>query len=237
MWNWIKSLFRKKKKPRTPQVVVRPIEDEVRDTGEERSKLVGIDIYWRDVVKDWRELAKHIDFMFIKATEGDWRDDPKFKEFRATAKKVGIPCGFYHFYRSNKSPEEQAKDLIRVVGRIEKGELPVVCDWETEDDKRDGNDASEVKRFLDIIEAHFEVTPIIYSGSYFIKSQKLSQDWSRYPLWVAHYTNASSPRLPTPWSRYTFWQNTDVAIVKGMGKKCDHNYFNGTKADLQRFIK
>lgn len=230
---FLPCLFKKKRKP----VVVLPRVVEEINTGSPRSKLVGIDIYWRDVVSDWTELAKHIDFMFIKATEGDWRDDPKFKEFRATAKKVGIPCGFYHFYRSDKSPKEQAKDLIRVVGQIEKGELPIVCDWETEDDKWDGDDANEVMEFLNIIEKHFEVKPIIYSGSHFMKKKNLHQIWTQYPLWVAHYTSAPAPRMPAPWTRYTFWQNSSTAIVKGMGKPCDHNYFNGTVNDLQEFIK
>lgn len=236
MWKWFISLFKKKKKP---VIIVRPIEEVERElpVPDSRTKLVGIDIYWRDVIKDWTVLAKHIDFMFIKATEGDWRDDPKFKEYRRTAKRLGIPCGFYHFYRSNKSPEEQAKDLIRVVGQIETGELPIVCDWETEDDPRDGNDVSEVAKFLAIIEDHFGVTPIIYSGSSFIKGKKLPKAWTRYPLWVAHYTNAPAPRMPAPWQRYTFWQNSSTAIVAGMGKKVDHNYFNGSRADLQEFIK
>lgn len=228
----------RKKKPKTP-VIVRPIEEveeEMQDQPTGR-KLVGIDIYWRDVISDWSVLAKHIDFMFIKATEGDWRDDPDFTEHRALAKANRIPCGFYHFYRSNKSPESQARDLIRVVGSISNGELPVVCDWETEDDPRDGNDASEVKRFLDIIEAHFKVTPIIYSGSSFIKNKNLSADWTRYPLWVAHYTTADRLRIPKPWSNYTFWQNSSTAIVDGMGKKVDHNYFYGSKTQLVRLMK
>lgn len=198
--------------------------------------LVGIDIFWRDQISDWKLLAGKIDYMFIKSTEGDFRDDPKFTEFRNKAKENGIPCGAYHFYRSNKSPEEQAKDFIRVVGQINPGELPPVCDWETEDDLEDGKDIEEVQKFLNIIEAHFGVTPIIYSGSYFASDKQLPKSFARYPLWLAHYTKGN-PRIPKPWEKYCFWQITDKAQVAGVKNPCDCNYFLGTREDLSNLCK
>lgn len=37
---------------------------------------------------------------------------------RTNAQAFGIPCGSYHFYRSNKDPVEQANDFIRKVGQV-----------------------------------------------------------------------------------------------------------------------
>lgn len=219
---WLKNLF-KRKKP-------------AMQTNQERKYIEGIDIYHGDIITDWSLLAQNIDFIFIKATEGDWRDDPKFKEYRVKAQLHKIPCGHYHFYRSNKNPLEQAKDVIRVVGQLNAGELPIVCDWETEDDPADGNDISEVQIFLDAIEKHFKCTPIIYSGSSFAQSKKLPASFKKYPLWLAHYTKGT-PKVPSPWSAYTFWQNTDVGIVAGVKKPCDHNFFNGTKEELIKLCK
>lgn len=198
--------------------------------------VTGIDIYHGDVITSWTDLRKEIDFIFIKATEGDWRTDPKFISHRQSAKDAGIPCGHYHFYRSNKSAKEQAADFIKVVGTIYPGELPPVCDWETEDDPADGKDISEVQEFLDIIEKHFGMTPIIYSGSSFANDKKLPASFKRYPLWVAHYTKGA-PKIPGPWPSFTFWQNTDKAKVKGVKNPCDFNFFNGSIEDLKNLCK
>lgn len=216
---WLKNLFKKRK------VIM-----------SERKYVEGIDIYHGDDIVDWVALSKAIDFMFIKCTEGDYRVDPDFKMYREKAQQHKIMCGFYHFYRSNKDPIEQANDVIRVVGQLNVGDLPIVCDWETEDDPTDGNDISEVQKFLDAIEAHFKCVPIIYSGSSFASEKKLPASFTKYPLWVAHYTK-STPKIPRPWSTYTFWQNTDKAIVAGVKKPCDHNFFNGTKEELIKLCK
>lgn len=232
MIKWILNLFKKKDEVKQEA----PVQTPPPPINNAHKILVGIDIFWRDQITDWKLLASKIDYMFIKATEGDFRDDPKFVEFRKNAAENGIKCGHYHFYRSNKSPEEQAKDFIRVVGQINPGELPPVCDWETEDDPEDGKDIDEIQKFLDIIEAHFGVTPIIYSGSYFISDKELPKYFTRYPLWLAHYTKGN-PRIPKPWENYLFWQITDKAQVAGVKNPCDCNYFRGTREDLLNLCK
>lgn len=199
-------------------------------------KIIGIDIYHGDIITDWAKLAKAVNFIIIKCTEGDWRDDPKFKEYRQKAKENGIICGHYHFYRSNKDPIEQAKDFCRHVEKLEVGDLPPVCDWETEDDPKDGDDANEVQVYLDEVEKKLGMVPMIYSGSSFIGEKKLPVKFTKYILWLAHYTKGD-PKIPSPWKRYTFWQNTDKAIVNGVKNPCDFNYFNGTLDELKGLCK
>lgn len=236
-WQKLLNVF-KKKKVELPKVES-PKEDPVEASKVEkveRKYIVGIDIYHGDIISDWELLSKEIDFIFIKASEGDYRNDPKFKEYREMAKKYGIPCGHYHFYRSNKDPIDQANVFIKNIGDLQVGELPPVCDWETEDDPNDGADINEVQKFLDYVESKLKLTPIIYSGSSFANDKKLPKSFSKYPLWLAHYTK-SSPKVPSPWGFWTFWQNTDKAIVKGVKKPCDFNYFNGTKEELLNMLK
>ena len=201
-----------------------------------RKYVVGIDIYHGDIISNWNELKKNIDFIFIKATEGDYRNDPKFGEHRKNANDLGIPCGHYHFYRSNKDAIEQAKDFVSAIGTLYHNELPPVCDWETEDDPADGNDMAEVQKFLDYVESKLGVTPIIYSGSSFAAEKKLPKSFTKYPLWLAHYTK-SSPKVPAPWEKWTFWQNTDSAKVPGVKKPCDYNFFNGSLDELKKLCK
>lgn len=203
-----------------------------------KAVISGIDIYHGDNVLDWDALSKSVDFIIIKASEGDWRDDPEMKAYRELAAKHKIPCGFYHFYRSNKDPKAQADDFIRMVGKIQPGEIKhVFCDWETEDDPNDGADIDEVEKFLSIVENHFGFVPAIYGGTAFLKEQNIPARFNRYPLWVAHYTSLPAPRIPAPWDKCMIWQYTDSATVKGMGNKCDHNRFNTVDFNFADIIR
>lgn len=202
----------------------------------EKKYVTGIDIYHGDIITDWELLSKNIDFIFLKCTEGDFRNDPKFGEYRYQAHEHGIICGFYHFYRSNKDPIAQAQKFCSSIGSLHANELPPVCDWETEDDPKDGNDVTEIRVYLDSVEQYSGMKPIIYTGSSFAQDKNLTKEFSDYPLWVAHYTK-NSPKIPKPWLKWTFWQSTDKAVVPGMKNKCDFNYFNGSLDELKSLCK
>ena len=69
-----------------------------------------------------------VSFVFIKATEGSSMKDKHFKMHWKSAKKSGIRRGAYHFFRSSKDPELQAKSFIRTVGKLDESDLPPVLD-------------------------------------------------------------------------------------------------------------
>jgi len=199
------------------------------------NQLTGIDVYHGDRITDWDRLKRSIDFMYIKATEGDNFSDAKYKWHRDNAQRVGIPCGSYHFYRSNKDPNEQAKDFIAMVNDLRVGELFPILDWETDDDPKDGPDIGEAQIFLDILEKRYGHVPFIYGGYYFLKDKKLPASFVKYPLIVPRYGKPAM--IPSPWTKLTIWQDNDKAPVSGIANRCDHNIFYGTLEDLKGYMK
>jgi len=199
--------------------------------------VVGVDIYWGDNVTDWKKLAEVADFVIIKASEHTSRKDPKFDEYRRKAKEVGLLVGFYHFFRTNKDPIQQANWFCDIIGKMQVGELCIVCDYETEDDSGDGFDILEVEKFNLQLEKRLGMIPWLYSGHILKQSgtaYKVPARMVRYPLWLAHYTSASRPVVPAPWTKETVWQWTESANIPGISnpKGTDFNRFQGTYQDL-----
>lgn len=244
--NWFTNLFKKPVAKPAPPITppignippIVPIDVPTSGlTPEPEKKVYGIDIYHGDIINSWQELAKSIDFIFLKATEGASIQDSQLNDYRYMAKDAGITTGFYHFYRSNRDPIVQAKSFLQKIGSLYPGDLPPVLDWETEDDTADGPDIEEIRLWLDYVEGKLGVTPIIYSGSSFIGDKKLPPSFRRYPFWVAHYTKKDSPKVPFPWKDFTFWQKTDSQIVSGVKNPCDYNVFNGSLDQLKALCK
>ena len=46
---------------------------------------------------------------------------------------------------------------------------------------------------------------------------------SRLPLWVANYTNAEQPMLPSGWSTWTYWQYSSTGRINGYDGDIDLN--------------
>lgn len=79
-------------------------------------------------------LAKDIrpvSFVFIKATEGVSMVDKDFKRNWQDAGRSGLRRGAYHFFRSSKDGEAQARLFIKTVGDLRFKDLPPVLDIET----------------------------------------------------------------------------------------------------------
>lgn len=194
-----------------------------------RKQLTGIDIYHGDGTIPWSTLT-NVDFVFHKATEGSTHVDSAFEKNREAAKKQGIPFGAYHFFKSTSPPESQALNFLKVIGDIRIGELPPVLDWED----RAITDVKMGAIFLDIVEKETGVMPILYCGASFGAELNFPARFSRYPLWLAHYTvGGKPPKVPSPWSDYTFWQFCEADD----NHEYDTNYFNGGIAELEKLMK
>ncbi len=96
----------------------------------------GIDISHHQGEIDWAKLAANqldgapLQFVFIKATEGETLADNRFAHNFHQAREHGMVRGAYHFYTPSVAPEVQANHFIRRV-RLEEGDLPPVLDIET----------------------------------------------------------------------------------------------------------
>jgi lysozyme len=196
------------------------------------NKAIGFDVSEYQSEIDW-EQTYHIDeafelsFVFIRSTAGKDKIDSKFKENWKAAKERQLIRGAYHYYRPNENSIEQAENFIKTV-RLQKGDLPPVLDIEKLP-KSQSIDSLKVglRRWLNKIEKHYKVKPIIYSGeSYY--TDFLKEEFSEYPLWIANY-NFWRNDLESDWQ---FWQFTEKAQIEGIKGMVDVNIFNGDKNKL-----
>ena len=198
-------------------------------------KVHGIDVSHHQGEIDWRavkstEKQEHpIRFVFMKATEGGDYKDRRFDENFRRAGEVGLVRGAYHFYNPNTDPIRQADFFISQV-RLKRGDLAPVLDIE----RKPRNKAqlqADLKKFLDRLELHYGVKPIIYT-SYKYKTRYLDvPEFDAYPFWIAHYyVNMLSYS-----GAWHFWQHTDYGIVPGIEGNVDLNVFNGSMEELKAY--
>ncbi|MGL5273621.1 MAG: glycoside hydrolase family 25 protein [Phocaeicola sp.] len=193
----------------------------------------GIDISHHQGDINWQELsfAKNgpfpVEFIFLKASEGGDFNDRIFKNSFDSAKVHGFIRGAYHFYNPKTDPIQQADLFIRTV-TLEPGDLPPVLDIEVK-----GKDQNKLRRdlkiWLDRVERHYGVKPILYTG-YKYKMRHLNDSiFNSYPYWIAHYY-VDSVRYEGKWN---FWQHTDVGTLPGIKERVDLNVFNGSLEQLK----
>lgn len=193
----------------------------------------GIDVSHYQGNIDWQRLTQTrqsqfpIHFIFMKASEGGDYGDRVFQANFDSAKAYGFICGAYHFYNPKTDPVRQADFFINSV-KLDTGDLPPVLDIE----KR-GDDARTLRRdlkiWLDKIERHYKVKPILYT-SYKFKTRYLNDSiFDSYPYWIAHYY-VDSVEYKGNWK---FWQHTDVGTLPGIREKVDLNIFNGSLEELK----
>jgi lysozyme len=162
---------------------------------------------------------RNVSYVFIKATEGNSFKDKYFKKHWKNAGKCGIRRGAYHFFRSSKDAETQARHFIRTVGELSADDLPPVldietihkgCSYKTLNDK--------ALTWLKTVENHYGIKPIVYSSASFINDILCKEIKENYPIWVAHY-GAPAPRC----ARWHIWQFADDAVVYGIDGYVDLN--------------
>ena len=100
--------------------------------GRRMARMVdGIDISHFQRVVDWTAVAASgIQFCFIKATEGAGNIDPRFVQNWKSAGDAGLVRGAYHFFHPADAAIAQANSFLRMVGRLEPGDLPPALDLE-----------------------------------------------------------------------------------------------------------
>ena len=200
-----------------------------------KGKAIGLDVSEYQGEIDWT-LVKNIEnnypleFVLIRATAGNDREDIQFRKNWLAAKKRKMIRGAYHYYRPNENSLEQARIFIKTV-QLQKGDLPPVLDIEKLPKEQSLASLKKgLKRWLKAVEAHYKVKPIIYTGEKYY-DDFLKEDFSEYLFWIANY-NFYREKIGEDW---LFWQFTEKASVSGIKGNVDVNIYNGDVEQL-RFI-
>jgi lysozyme len=197
----------------------------------------GIDVSKYQQMINWESVKEmqvedvQIGFAFIKATEGNTNVDKWFKRNWRKAKQTELTRGAYHFFLATKSGKAQAENFISRVD-LEPGDLPPVLDVEQTYGVSDVMLKKRVKEWLETVEAHYGVQPIIYTNVEFYR-RHLGDEFDDYPLWVAHYLQKRRPRIHRDWH---FWQHSETGRVNGIASRVDFNVFNGDSTDFYKIL-
>lgn len=195
-------------------------------------KAVGIDVSEFQGEIDWDLVATieeeyPIEFVVIRATAGKDKADEQFKANWLGAKRRNIIRGAYHYYRPNENSLEQAKLFIKTV-HLQKGDLPPILDIEKLPKEQSlANLKLGLRRWLNAVEAHYKVKPIIYTGEKYY-DDFLKDEFSDYLFWIANY-NFYREKMDDHW---LFWQFTEKASITGIKGNVDVDIFNGDSEQL-----
>ena len=199
-------------------------------------EIHGIDVSHHQGRIDWDKLKDQglidkfpVRFVMIKATEGASRVDENFKDNFHQARENGFTRGAYHFYSVYSPAKKQAEFFIKNV-KLENGDLPPVLDVEHKPkNQSDEEFVASVREWLDIVEEHYGVKPIIYTY-YKFKTRYLNDSvFDSYPYWIAHYYVDKVEYGP-----WKFWQHTDAGRLPGIKGQVDFNIYNGSYYDLRK---
>lgn len=198
-----------------------------------KGKVIGIDVSEFQGKVDWDDIEileeKYpVQFVFIRATAGNDRVDRQFKKNWDGAKENKIIRGAYHYYRPNENSIEQANLFIKTV-KLQKGDLPPVLDIERLPKNQPLDSLKKgLKRWLNKVETHYQVRPIIYTGERYY-SDFLKEEFGEYLFWIANY-NFYREKIEDDW---LFWQFTEKASLPGIKNRMDVNIYNGDLQQLQ----
>lgn len=193
----------------------------------------GVDVSWHQDAIDWRALAADdVAFAYIKATEGGDHVDPRFEFNWNEAGAAGLYRGAYHFFTLCQPGARQAANFIAVVPRAP-GALPAALDLEHMGPCRQGptmpDVMAEARVWLDRVEAHYGVRPIVYTTRQFHDAHLTQMTGERF--WIRSIATPPSFRKQD----WIIWQHHNRGHKDGVAGPIDLNAFRGDTAALAAF--
>ncbi len=199
-------------------------DDELQDVNVITDKRIyGIDISHYQPVVRWDKLYVAVDssytyndtiekqigvipvsFVFLKATEGGQYVDSEYKKHCDWAERFGIPHGAYHFYNHREATIQQQISNFTNHVKLQKGDLLPVLDIEIF-----GVPTDSLLTWVDAVEKHYGVKPIIYANERISQSYIDNTKLKDYTLWHARYG-----RVPT--RPFHIHQYSETGHIKGI---------------------
>lgn len=186
----------------------------------------GIDVSAYQGRIDYRLVKESgIDVVYIKASEGDYLEDPEFRNNYEGARENGLNIGFYHFVRARN--EEEAIREAEFFARVISGTTPncrLAMDFEVFGNLTDYEINNISKVFLERTRELTNKEMVIYSNTYDATSIFSYELASRYPLWVAQY-GVSTPNDNGKWENWVGFQYWDRGRIDGINGDVDLDRF------------
>lgn len=208
---------------------------QINNPSKKKYPVRGVDVsaYQGDI--DWQILSnQEIDFAYIKATEGSSFVDGKFSYNWSEASKTKLRVGAYHFFSLESLGETQVENFIEAVSEIE-NMLPPVVDVEPYGNFNsiEQRNIDELKVWLNLVEEHYGVRPIIYTTEKYYSF--LRDNLDGYEFWLRSVY--SVPRKDKDWCIWQYSNRKRLKGYNGKEKYIDMNVFYGTKEEFALFGK
>lgn len=209
--------------------------DTTKQTPKEES--FGIDVsHWNGDIVSELPLNDDISFIICKATQGKGVIDPYFQTNWITIKEMNKIRGAYHFYIYSDNPEVQANHFCEVVTDLDENDISLILDIEELSLPKTGVDRVKLKediiKFLEFVENKINRIPIIYTDYSFANKYLNDTKFSKYPLWLAEYSNSKTPKIPIAWKERgcLIWQKKSNYNINSTN--VDYDIFFGKKGDI-----
>lgn len=202
--------------------------------------LRGVDISkWNGNAATEIDPADSISFIICKATEGTTIIDPDFDNNWQIIKSKKSILGTYHFYQVSDDPVKQAQHFLSTVGSKGQADMVPIVDIEQSSipssvQPLESALQNNLLQFLTYIEEKCNCIPMIYTNTGFADQYLMNNVFSKYPLWLAAYSNTKNPQLPFVWKKkgYKIWQKQDSYFIDS--HVYDFDVFYGKKTDLYK---
>ncbi len=178
---------------------------------------------------DWPQVAASgIQFAMVKATEGDYYQNPYALTDLAGAQAAGLATMAYAFAipngnGSSSSPTVQADYLLSYLGASHSS-VPIVLDIEYNPYGSECYGLSTsamvawIAGFDSEIQAKTGRLPVIYTTKdWWQTCTGGSTAFGQTPIWPAYFSStATSPAIPAGWATWDFWQYSSSGTVAGI---------------------
>lgn len=180
-----------------------------------------------------------VDFVIMKATEGQHFVDSYCDNWVKQCKELGIKWGFYHF-ANNNNPYVEAEFFINHTNNYFKHGLPIldiednsISDW-----------ADYAWKFCSRVHEKTGVWPVVYCSASKCCLFADSKVPSKCGLWVAGYPVARTTwvkdyTLPYdifPWKNAVMWQFTSSLRLNGYQSSLDGNISYITREQWDKYV-
>jgi lysozyme len=204
-----------------------------------KETLTGIDVSHYDGDVDWNKVkVSGRAFAIAKATEGNTFADPEFATNWTGIKAAGMARGAYHYFHPSDDPVTQADWFTKTMGPLEPGDLPPALDLEVSDGVSADKVTSATIAWLDRVALATHQKPLVYTSTRFV-NESMGGDpvglEDHATLWVSKW-DVMCPDVPTPFTGFAIWQTGSGTVPGETAEAADVDVFNGSAADLAKFV-
>lgn len=175
---------------------------------------------------------RRIEFIVVRATMGKDGVDARYKRNWEGFRTLPVMRGAYHYYRPNENSTLQAQNFIKTA-KLKSGDMIPVLDIEKHSTIQSKEKLREgLKNWLRIVEEHYGVKPMIYTGDSFFWEVLHNHGFDAYPIWVANY----NPILEPETQDWIIWQFSEKGSLPGIREKIDLNVLVGGEEELESLL-